>query len=260
MPLTAEVLDGRRAAAMAGPPRSSRPARARRLPGLHRARRHALLTAAEGRRMSRREAWLTALGIFVVALAVRAVAAGPIGLPRAGGHRLLRGGRAQPGRGPRPGLRCAVVVRHAAAGVPAPRVRGLAAAAVAAVRDPASRSPGPPRPSRSRRAMRAVAGGERCCSAPCSPSSPGDWLPTSPRSAALGIGAGADARHRERPGHGRLPAAGPALGPAGLHDAVRRARPGCRPADGPGAARSAWRTARGPAPAWRWGCSWARPR
>ena len=98
-------------------------------------------------------AWLTALGIFVFALAVRAVAASRCTFPRARGHGVLRRRRPEPRRGTRAGLRRAVELRHAAAGVPATGVRGLAAAAVVP-RRAAHRPVRRPRPDSSRDAAR----------------------------------------------------------------------------------------------------------
>ena len=83
--------------------------------------------------MTRREAVLSALGIFVVAVVVRAVMAAGTPVPGPG-RGVLRGRRAEPGRGARPRHRCDLELHHAAAGVPAARVRGLAAAARPAVR------------------------------------------------------------------------------------------------------------------------------
>ena len=60
----------------------------------------------------------------------------PDRLPEAGGHRLLRRRRPQPARGPRPRHRRAVELSDAAARLPAPGVRGLAAAADVPRRDP----------------------------------------------------------------------------------------------------------------------------
>ena len=89
VPAAAPILAGNRPA-WVGPPLSTGIAGADGLP-------------AGARLMTRREAVLTALGLFVVALARAHRRRLGHRLPEARGHRLLRRGRAQPPRGPRPG-------------------------------------------------------------------------------------------------------------------------------------------------------------
>ena len=116
--------------------------------------------------------------------------------------------------------------------LPAPRVRGLAAAADAS--SPPSRWPSSGRPSPPPRSP----GPDRARS---SRSSPGGWRRTSPRSAGCRRPR-PDAGDRHGPDRGGLPAAPPPLGPARLDDAVRGAGARRLPADDPDRARAARRT------------------
>ena len=135
------VLDGRRTAGMDrtaavhGPVERRRRPGPRPLPRLHRCRRWPVRV----RPVTRREAWLTAAAIFgdrprrprPRRLADR--------LPEARGHGLLRRRRAEPARGARARVGRPLELRHAAARLPAPRLRGLAATSDVARRDPDGR-------------------------------------------------------------------------------------------------------------------------
>ena len=165
--------------------RSSRRDDVSRVPGLPRRRRPPLPDRArEHGPMSRREAWITALAVFAVALAVRVVAASIIAFPKPEDTAYYVGVARNlvEGRGPRLGR--AVELRHAAARVPAARVRGLAAAAVAARRHPDGPDAAGQRPIPLETAMRAAPGGAGRRRRDRRASSPGASPRTSPWSAA----------------------------------------------------------------------------
>ena len=150
-------------------------------------------------------------------------------LPEARGHRVLRGRRPQPRGGPGHDLRRALELRHPAARVPAAGLRGLAAPALAAVRDP-DRPLGRDRADPAGDRAAGIAGRHR--DPRCAPVRAG-LAPGGGRGRGARDGAGprADAGDRDGPDRRRLPAAPAPRRPAGLHDPVRGARRGRVPAD-----------------------------
>ena len=132
--------------------------------------------AAQARPMTRREAWLTAVGLFAVALLVRAVFAAQIVFPKPEDTAYYVGVARNLRRGPRPRVGRAVELPDAAAG----RSRDRRSRSGCRCRRSSPRVPmAAPRPDVPRRPGRV-----RRRSARSSRSSPGGWPPTSPSSAA----------------------------------------------------------------------------
>ena len=217
VPAVAPILDGGPLPAWLGEPilAEGSPTAAGRLP-------------RAGDAMTRREAVLSAVGIFAVAFVVRVVFASQIVFPKPEDTAYYVGRRPEPARGPRARLRCPVELRDAAARVPAPGVRGLAAAPELPGRDP----DGSPR--HDVRGGPVVVGHRRGDRA-------GPGL-AARRRRREGTRAShrprPDARDRDRADRRGLPAAPPPLGAPRLDDAVRGPRPGVVPGHVPHRRRS----------------------